>query len=143
MRPMLGVVTPAIGRNPAAPPQMAAAGGPGDAPEEDVLDPDNPPYPLHQDLRPAGTFPLPGEGEGADERPAPSPRREFLGAAPQPAVWSSTTGLYSFPLARSHRLSVVLTVSPTFLIPSSPDSNTTATLFPTIRGSGGPELPRM
>jgi tetratricopeptide (TPR) repeat protein len=71
-------------------PPMAAA-GPAVAAEQDVPDPDNPPYPTRQDLRPAGTFPLPGDAEEADERPAPSLRRQFLNdVGRNPAVWSST-----------------------------------------------------
>jgi hypothetical protein len=71
-------------------PPMAAA-GPAAAAEDDVPDPDNPPYPPRQDLRPAGTFPLPGDAEEADDRPAPSPRRQFLNdVGRNPAVWTST-----------------------------------------------------
>jgi tetratricopeptide (TPR) repeat protein len=66
-------------------PPMAAAGGGAPAAEDDPADPPNPPYPVRQDLRPPGTFPLPGDGE---ERQPPSPRREFLRDALRPAAWT-------------------------------------------------------
>jgi hypothetical protein len=82
-------VTPAI-NNAIAPPAVVAPGqqGPADA-ANDPADPANPPYPTQQDLRAAGAFPLPGEAEQEDQRPGPSPRREFLKMALRPAVWSN------------------------------------------------------
>ena len=56
---------------------------------EDVLDPANPAYPLRQDLRPAGTFPLPGDPEPNPENVAPSPRQEFRKLADNVA-WDSS-----------------------------------------------------
>jgi hypothetical protein len=66
------------------PPAMQAAGGAAAGP--DVLDPGNPCYPVKQDLRPAGTFPLPGDPEPAADEV--SPRGLFLTAAGR-EVWTS------------------------------------------------------
>jgi hypothetical protein len=71
----------------AAPP-VAVAGAAAD-PAEDVLDPINPAFPLRQDLRPPGTFPLAGDPEADPEDPPRSPRQEFRALAERPAAWSS------------------------------------------------------
>jgi hypothetical protein len=61
-------------------PPVAAAGAAVDV-ADDALDPANPPYPVKQDLRPAGTFPLPGDADQAPEQPAVVPRQEFTRVA--------------------------------------------------------------
>src|SRR5262249_44977997 len=66
----------------------AAAGGAGD-PGEAVLAPLTPAYPTRQDLRPAGTFPLPGDPEADPEAPPRSPRREFRALAERAPAWES------------------------------------------------------
>jgi tetratricopeptide (TPR) repeat protein len=74
-----------------APPVVAvgaAAGGVADA-ADDILDPLNPAYPTRQDLRPAGTFPLPGDPEADPEDPPQSPRKEFRALADRPPAWVS------------------------------------------------------
>jgi hypothetical protein len=72
-----------------APPAMAVVGAAAGPAADDAVDPENSPYPLRQDLRPAGTFPVTSD-DGADEKPALSARREFLKDAPRPAVWADT-----------------------------------------------------
>jgi tetratricopeptide (TPR) repeat protein len=57
--------------------------------QDDVLDEANPAYPLKQDLRPAGSFPLPADDEAPAERAAVAPRREFLKAAARVA-WTNS-----------------------------------------------------
>jgi tetratricopeptide (TPR) repeat protein len=76
-----------VNNMPMAAPPMAFAGGAAVA-ADDAFDDANPPYPRKQDLRPAGTFPLPGDGEAPAGRAAVPPRREFLQAAAR-VVWTS------------------------------------------------------
>ncbi len=75
--------------NQAIAPPAAAARGLAEAADE-AVDPAAAPYPLQQDLRPAGTFPVPGDAEAEEPRAGLSLRREFLRHALRPAVWSST-----------------------------------------------------
>ncbi len=71
---------------PPAPP--VAAVGAAEAAGDDALDPANPPYPLNQDLRPAGTFPLPGDADQPPEQlPVPA-RQEFTRLAERVA-WTN------------------------------------------------------
>jgi tetratricopeptide (TPR) repeat protein len=74
--------------NAAMPPVAAVA----DA-AEDPIDPVNPAYPLKQNLRPAGTFPLPGDPELPPENPAPALRKEFRGLGGEPAWISNDSDL--------------------------------------------------
>jgi tetratricopeptide (TPR) repeat protein len=83
---------PAFQNNAIVPPLAAPPQGRVDAAEEQ-FDPAKVPYPLQQDLRPPGAFPLPGEAEQDDQRAGLSPRREFLKLALRPAVWSSTDAI--------------------------------------------------
>jgi hypothetical protein len=83
---------PALQNNAIAPPRAAPPQGRIDVAEGE-LDPAKVPYPLQQDLRPDGTFPIPGEVEQDEQRAGQSPRREFLKLALRPAVWSSTDAI--------------------------------------------------
>jgi tetratricopeptide (TPR) repeat protein len=67
---------------------VGAAGGAAADPAEDVLDPLNPAYPMRQDLRPAGTFPLVGDPEADPQDRPRSPRQEFRKLAGEP-VWQT------------------------------------------------------
>jgi len=72
--------TPFVNNGWAVPPAMAVGGGAVADLPDDPPDGANPPYPVKQDLRPAGTFPLPGEGEVPPEQQESSPRQTFLDA---------------------------------------------------------------
>ncbi len=79
--------TPTLSPAVPLPPMVVAGGGAaaGLDPDPDDLPPGGLPYPDKQDLRPAGTFPAPGED--ADARPAAAPRGEFLRGGQ--SVWVS------------------------------------------------------
>jgi tetratricopeptide (TPR) repeat protein len=100
LAPMVVVLLTALARSrdhlddggwggPVAP--QAAVGPAAPEPEEDALDPLRPAYPLEQDLRPTGTFPLPGGAEAPAGNAAPSPREEFLKEVGR-AVWTDPDG---------------------------------------------------
>ncbi len=69
-----------------APPAVAVANA---ADAADALDPNNPAYPTRQDLRPPGTFPVPGDAEADPEDPQKSPRQEFRALAEREPAWRS------------------------------------------------------
>jgi hypothetical protein len=69
------------------PPAPMAPGGAAAA--DDAFDPVNPPYPTTQDLRPAGTFPLPGEVDVPADNDALLPAQEFRRMVAKGIVWTS------------------------------------------------------
>jgi len=73
----------------AQPMAVPAAAGADVAAGDDALEQGNLPYPVRQDLRPDGTFPLPGDPGLPPEKLVPSPRQEFRQAAAR-IVWTNT-----------------------------------------------------